>query len=191
MPRLNGSWMTRAPSFAATAAVRSVEPSSITTTSSPGSKARMSRITVPMASSSFRAGTIATRRRAAGVAAAAAGLASSDVDDIPRADQPEQPARTVDVRVLVEDALPCARAHRLSQAGIVEELAIGVDGLLRARDDEQFAAGLEPAVDALVRVRDDRGRAGGQLERPRGRGRGDGRVRPPRDVEVDARGRDG
>src|SRR5437764_7406343 len=64
MPRLNGRRSTRAPWARATSAVRSAEPSSITTISKPASKARISSTTRPMQSSSLRAGTIATRRRA-------------------------------------------------------------------------------------------------------------------------------
>src|SRR5918996_3549200 len=128
MPRLNGSRTTWAPAPAATAAVRSVEPSSTTTTSSPGSKARISRTTPPIAPSSLRAGTIATPRSARGGEPPAPGLASSDVDDIPHPDQLEQPPRPVDVRVLVEHALARAGSHRLGRRRIVEQLTVGVRG---------------------------------------------------------------
>src|SRR5215211_8740334 len=190
MPRLKGSRTTWAPAFAATAAVRSVEPSSTTTTSSAGSKARISRTTPPIASSSFRAGTIATPRSARGGDAAAAGLASSDVDDIPHPDQLQQSPRPVDVRVLVEHALARPCAHRLGRARILEQLPIRLDRLVRARDDEQLPARLEPALDALVRVRDDRGGAARQLEGPGRGGHRHGRVRAPREIEVHARRRD-
>src|SRR5215213_3235592 len=146
MPRLNGSRTTCAPAAAATAAVRSAEPSSTTTTSKAGSKARISRTTPPMAPSSLRAGTIATPRRARGGEEAAAGLASSDADDIPHPDQLQQPLRAVHVGVLVEHALAGARAHRLGRAGVVQELAVRVHGLFGAVDDEQLAPRLEPAL---------------------------------------------
>src|SRR5438874_581215 len=62
MPRLKGRRSTRAPFAAATCDVASTEPSSTTTTSRPGSKARSSSITRPTLCSSFNAGTIAIRR---------------------------------------------------------------------------------------------------------------------------------
>src|SRR5439155_7943515 len=62
MPRLKGSRSTRAPFAAAAPDVPSTEPSSITTTSRPGSNARSSSITRATLCSSFNAGTIATRR---------------------------------------------------------------------------------------------------------------------------------
>src|SRR5207248_7753667 len=58
-------------------------------------------------------------------------------------------------------------------------------------DDAQLALGLEPALDAVERVRDDGGAAGGELEESRRGRRLDFRVRAPRRVHVDARGRDG
>src|SRR5712691_9892279 len=61
MPRLNGRRTTCAPRSAAIPAVRSVEPSSITTMSKPGSRSRISSITRPTVSSSLSAGTIAMR----------------------------------------------------------------------------------------------------------------------------------
>src|SRR5829696_1535160 len=62
MPRLNGRRTTRAPAPSAAADVPSREPSSMTTTSSSGSTARISSITEPTDAASLYAGTMATRR---------------------------------------------------------------------------------------------------------------------------------
>src|SRR5690349_20421324 len=75
MPRLNGSRRTRAPRTRAARVVPSVEPSSTTTTSSPGSNARISSMTLAIASSSLSAGTIATRRSSRSLGSAAGGAA--------------------------------------------------------------------------------------------------------------------
>src|SRR5262249_20779958 len=160
MPRLKGRRITYAPRAEATSAVRSVDPSETTTTSSPGSTARSSSSTRPRLRSSLNAGTIAIRFTAASGAEPADGALSTSVDT--RLDsQPhelQQPPRTVAVRVLVEDALACAAAELLGLPRVVEQLAVGRDRLVRVVDDEQLAARLEPALDAVVRVRDDRRR---------------------------------
>src|SRR5918996_53990 len=178
IPRLNGSRTTCAPAAAARTAVRSTEPSSTTTTSSPGSKAWISRTTPAIAPSSLCAGTIAMRRSDVWGALERARVESSDADGIPDSDQVEQSPRPVDVRVLVEDALAGAYAHRLGCSRVVEQLAIGLHSLVGAGDDEQLAPGLEPALDALVGIGDDRRTAGGELERPRSRRAGHRRMRP-------------
>src|SRR3954469_905449 len=59
MPRLNGSLITCAPARAATCAVRSVEPSSTTTTSKSGACVWMSPIVPAIAPASLYAGTMA------------------------------------------------------------------------------------------------------------------------------------
>src|SRR5215208_6350959 len=64
MPTLYGRRATRAPARSASAWVPSVDPSSMTRISSPGSTARISSITRAIVGASFRAGTIATRRTA-------------------------------------------------------------------------------------------------------------------------------
>ena len=64
MPRLNGSLSTIAPACSAASAVRSVEPSSTTTTSKSGSAAWISPITAAIESSSLSAGMITIRRTA-------------------------------------------------------------------------------------------------------------------------------
>src|SRR4051812_1389986 len=71
MPRLNGSRTTSTPAFAARAAVPSVEPSSITTISSSGSKARSSDTTASIEPASLYAGTIASRCKPASRGSAA------------------------------------------------------------------------------------------------------------------------
>src|SRR6266550_5648435 len=194
MPRLNGRRITWAPAARAIAAVRSAEPSSTTTISMPGSNARISAITPAIAPSSLNAGTIA-RHRASPIEAVAAGAdivgASSATGAHRRRpfqpDQLEQLLRPPPVGVLVEGALARAAAQLLGLPTIVEQLTVGLDGLVRARHDEQLAARLEPALDPLVRIRHDRRTAAGELERPaRGR-RVDRRVRAPRDVQVDSR----
>src|SRR4051794_8946581 len=197
MPRLNGSRTTCAPCSAATLAVPSPDASSITTTSIPGSNARSSSTTRPTFSSSFRAGTIASRRRRESRSttepAGAAGAVASSATDRHRGastDELEDPSRAMGVRVLVEDALACATAQLLRRTRIGEQLAIGGERLVGVRDDAQLRPGLEPAVDSLHGIRDDRGAGGGKLERTRRRGRNHGRVRATCDVEVDPRARD-
>jgi hypothetical protein len=61
MPRLKGSGSTSTPRAAATALVPSVDPSSTTKIFRPGSAARISSITRPIACSSLKAGTMAIR----------------------------------------------------------------------------------------------------------------------------------
>src|SRR6266511_474768 len=197
MPRLNGRRTTYAPRSAATPAVRSVEPSSTTTISKPGSKARISSITRPTVSSSFRAGTIARRLSSASRARTAsrggAGTSASSATRRHRrrdAGALEDLQRPVRIGVLVQDALPRAPAHRLCPAGIVEQLPVRRERLVGGRGDAELGSGLEPPLDALLRIGDDRGAGGGELEwaaRRRGIHR---RVRAARDVEVDARARD-
>src|SRR5262245_37953680 len=92
------------------------------------------------------------------------------------ADQLEQSPRAINVPVLVERPLACGTAQLLGTARVVEELRVGVDRLVRGRDDEQLPAGLEPAVDSLVRIGDDRRSGHRQLERACRRGGGNGRV---------------
>src|SRR5439155_20939246 len=176
MPRLNGSRSTVAPAAAAISGVRSTEPSATTTISKPGSKARMPSITSAIEASSFRAGTIAQRLSSAANRGSRA-----------EPEQLEHPLGPPLVGVLVEDALARPPPQLLGLGRVGEQLAIGGDGLVRVVHDAALASGLEPALDALVRVRDDRGRARRELERPAGRGRVHGRVRPPRDVQVDPR----
>src|SRR5213595_883187 len=122
MPRLNGRRITWAPLAAATAAVRSVEPSETTTTSRPGSSARSSSSTRPTLRSSLKAGTIAIRFTVARGAAGVAGALSTSVDTSldPHADELEQPARPMAVGVLVEHALARTAAELLRLARIVE-----------------------------------------------------------------------
>src|SRR6476659_8561 len=184
MPRLNGSRSTWAPRSAATPAVRSTEPSSTTTMSKPGSNARISPITRPTVSSSFSAGTIAMRFSSPSWSATGAHRHTE-------ADELENLARAMRIRVLVEDALPRAAPHRLGRAGIAEQLTVRGQRLVRGRDHLQLRADVEPALDAFVRVRDDRRTRRRELERAARRRRVDGRVRAPRHVEVDARARDG
>src|SRR5438477_8642104 len=192
MPRWNGRRLTWAPRAAASTAVRSVEPSETTTTSSPGSSARSSSSTRPTLRSSLKAGTIAIRLTVASGAAGAAGALSTSVDTglHSDADELEQPARAMAIGVLVEHALARATAELLRLAGIVEQVAVGGDGFVRVMDDEQLAARLEPALDPFVRVRDDRRGTRRQLERPRRRRRVHARVRAAREAEIDARRRD-
>ena len=124
----------RAALLRATAAVRSTEPSSTTTISSSGSKARISSITRAMLSSSLNAGTIAIRRSAGEprVARRGAASATSATNGLRNADaeQLEQPPRAVQVRVLVECALARRAAQLLGAARVVEQLAVRRDGLV-------------------------------------------------------------
>src|SRR5580765_2385103 len=105
-------------------------------------------------------------------------------------DELENLTSAVSVRVLVEHTLPGTSPHRIRGARIIEELSIHGQRLVGRRDDPQLGADVKPALDPFVRVRHDRRTRGGELEWPaRGR-RVDGRVRAPRDVEVDPRTRD-
>src|SRR5829696_3503506 len=188
MPRLNGRLTTAAPAASARAAVTSSEPSSMTTTSRQGSKARSSATTLPTASSSFRAGTIARRRSGPGCSDTGGSGTRTCPDAEP--DEVEQLPRAMSVRVLVEDALPRPRPHRLGLRRIVEQASVRSERLIRVVDDQELLARLEPPLDPLVRVRDDRRASARQLEGPAG-GRGRyRRVRAPCDVEVDPRGGD-
>src|SRR5919197_6723130 len=200
MPRLNGRRITRAPCARATSAVRSAEPSSTTTISKPGSKARISSTTRPMHASSLRAGTIATRRlarrpsRAAGRASVAVS-ATRGLDRLRRLrGQPEEiehASRAVRVGVLVERALAGAAPQLVRGRRVGEELAVQARRLVLVVRDEQLLPRLEPALDALVGVRDDRGAGHRELERPRRRGGEEPRVGAPREVQVDPRRGDG
>src|SRR6476660_9392162 len=176
MPRLNGSRTTCAPCSAATSAVRSAEPSEMTTTSRPGSNARSSSMTPPIACSSLSAGTIAIRR-----------IDSADMRFFPQAEQCEQLARAVAVGVLVEHPLARAPAERLRLRRVGEQLAVCVRRLLGVVDHDQLGAGLEPALDAVVRVRDDRSARRCELARAARRRRVYRRVRAAGNAEVDAR----
>src|SRR5690348_12422223 len=133
MPRLNGSRITCAPRDAATSAVRSVEPSETTTTSSPGSSAFSSSSTRPTFRSSLNAGTIAIRRTAAIGAPLDDGALSTSVDTCldSEAGELEQPPRTMAIGVLVEHALARAPAELLCLTRVVEQVAVGRDGLVR------------------------------------------------------------
>src|SRR6266542_5149442 len=177
MPRLNGSRRTCAPCSRATSAVRSTEPSSTTTISNPGSNARSSSITPPIAPSSFSAGTIAI-------------LLATCGDSLQQARELEHTAGAVRIRVLVQGALARAPPELLGLRRIAEQQAVRGKRLVRVRDDEQFPAGLEPAFDSLVRIRDDRGSGSRELERAGGRRCEDRCVGAARDVQVDARGGD-
>src|SRR5438105_4934124 len=180
MPRLNGSRITCAPAAAATSAVRSVEPSETTTTSSPESNARSSSSTRTMLRSSLKAGTIAILRNAARRASPATARSCTSVDTGglgADADEVEQLLRAVAIGVLVEHALARAPSQLLRLRGIGEQLAVGRDRLVGVVDDDQLGPGLEPALEPVVRVRDDRGARRGELERTARRRRVDGRVR--------------
>src|ERR671931_934831 len=199
MPRLNGRRSTRAPCARATSAVRSAEPSSTTTISKPASKARISSTTRPMHISSLRAGTIATRRRAASPSSAAgrgsvAASATGGLDRLRRlrgqAEEVEHASRAVRVGVLVERALAGAAPQLLRGHRVGEELAVQARRLVLVVRDEQLLPRLEPALDTLVGVRDDRGAGHRELERPRRRRGEEPRVSAPREVQVDPRGGD-
>src|SRR3954447_919846 len=194
MPRLKGRRSTCAPRSAAIPAVRSVEPSSTTTISNPGSNAWISSITLATLSSSFNAGTIAIRFSSPSCANTAsrggAGTAASSAMRSHRSAEPdelEDLTSAVSVRVLVENTLPGTSPHRLRSARIVEQLSIRGQRLVGRRDDPQLGADVEPALDPLVWVRDDRGARSRELEGPARRRRVDGRMRAPRDVEIDPR----
>src|SRR5271169_2955686 len=154
MPRLYGSRRTIAPFAAATSAVRSLEPSSITTTSSPGSNARNSSITRGTVCSSFSAGTMATRRSSPSPARAGAAAVSSAVSGTrsrrdAEVEQLQQPPCAVRIRVLVEHAHARAPAELLRLRRIREQVAVRVGRLVCVGNDDQLAAGLEPPVDPL------------------------------------------
>src|SRR5207244_8229652 len=172
MPRLNGRRTTCAPRSPATVAVPSTEPSSTTTISKSGSKARISSITRATLSSSFKAGTIAIRFRPVSRGSRVAGTASaiSATDGLRDADaeQVEQAPRPVEEGVLVERTLPGGAAHLLRPHRIVQKLRVCGRGLVGVLDDEQLASRLEPALDAFVRVGDDRRPGHRQLERAGG-----------------------
>src|SRR6185437_15940147 len=160
----------------------SVEPSSTTTMSNPGSNAWISSITRPTLPSSFSAGTMAMRFSSPSCASTAsrggAGTAASSATRCHRCTEPdelENLASAVSVRVLVEHTLPGTSPQRL----------------VGRRHDPQLGADVEPALDPFVRVRHDRCPRSSELEWP-ARGRCvDGRVRAARDVEVDPRTGDG
>src|SRR5438067_4232384 len=111
MPRLNGRRSTTARAARATSAVRSVEPSSMTTISSAGSYARISPITRATDPSSSRAGTIA--------------MARTSANGLQDADEVEYASRSVRVRVLVQHALARATPEFLGLRRIGEQLVIG------------------------------------------------------------------
>src|ERR1043166_4383330 len=119
-------------------------------------------------------------------------ILGSDTGRLPRrgeADQLEQASRPVDVRVLVEDPFAGPAAKLLGLAGVVQQRAVRLDRLVRARDQQHLALRLEPALDPSVRAGDDRRSRGRALERPRRRRARNLRVRAARDVEADpARG---
>src|SRR5439155_15649492 len=79
--------------------------------------------------------------------------------------------------------------HRPPTSTLFPYTTLFRSGLFGVRDDDHFAARLEPALDAVIRIGDDRCTAGGELERAAGRRGVDGRVRAARDVEIDARRR--
>src|SRR6266404_2057530 len=193
MPRLKGRRSTRAPRAVATAAVRSTEPSSTTTTSRPGSNARSSSTTLAIATSSFSAGTMATRRSSAKPAmtpadAAVATVSDTDAHPRPEPEQVDDLPRAVRVRVLVEHALARAPAHLLRLRGIGEQLPVGVHRLVRRRGDAELALDVEPALESREWIRDDRGAGRRKLEETARRRRVDLGMRTPSHVQVDARG---
>src|SRR5205085_7624181 len=134
------------------------------TISKPGSNARISSITRATLSSSFSAGTIATRRsgerRSRRPSRSAASCTSSATNphggSRPDSDEVEEAARAVGVRVLVERPFARAAPELLCCAGIGEQVLIGADGPVRVLDDEELAPGLEPPLDPGVGIRDDR-----------------------------------
>src|SRR6266516_3106276 len=199
IPRLKGRRITWTPRSAATPAVRSVEPSSTTAISKPGSKARISSITWPTEASSLKAGTIASRfnspsrastSRAAGAASGAGASSATGAHRGSDADEVEDLSRAVRIGVLVEHALAGAASHRFRCSRVVQQLAVGRERFVGVRDDAQLGARIEPALDSLVRIRDDGGTRRGELERTTRRGRVQRRVRTARDVQIDASARD-
>src|SRR6266849_5070935 len=151
MPRLNGRRRTYAPFAAATSAVRSAEPSSITTMSSPASNARSSSITRVIVCSSLSAGTIATRRssdkpRSDDVATGRSTISGTGRHRHAESQQLEEPPRSMCVRVLVEDPLARPPSQLLGLRGVREQLAVHRDRLVCVRDDDELAPGLEPPL---------------------------------------------
>src|SRR5438128_2717981 len=142
MPRLNGRRRTIAPWSAAISAVRSVEPSSTTTITNPGSKSRISSITRPTLPSSFSAGRIAIR----------SDTGAPRRDPGGEADQLEEPPRPMEVGVLVEDALAGPPPQLLGKARIRQQHPVRLDRLARVGDEQQLALRLEPALDPRVRA---------------------------------------
>src|SRR5712691_1104713 len=132
MPRLNGSRTTTAPAAAATSGVRSVEPSATTTTSKPGSNARISSTTRAIDASSFSAGTTAQRFSSA-----------ANGGPLAQAQELEQPLGPAPVGVLVEHALAGPLAELLGLARVAEQLPVGSERLVGVVHDDQLAAGLE------------------------------------------------
>src|SRR5689334_15712909 len=197
MPRLNGSRSTCAPASSATAAVRSTEPSSTTTTSSPGSKARISAITRPTFPASLKAGTIAIRFMPKSFALTEGGATSASSATanrrLTKLDELEQPPGARDIGVLVQRTLPRAPRELLGGGRILEQVTVRLDRPGRVLDDEELLARLEPALDSGDRVRDDRSARHRELERPGGRRRVHCCVAPARDVQAvtAARGRTG
>src|SRR5690348_6720701 len=195
MPRLNGSRRTSAPLAAATAAVRSTDPSATTTTSRPGSNALSSSMRPGSARSSFSAGTIATRRSSARPVKPAAPTAPASVSDTGacrngKAEKVGHAACAMRVRVLVEQTRARAPAELLGLSGIREQLAVDRGRLVGIGDDAKLALGVEPLLEAGDGIRDDHRSAGGELEHARCRRRLHARVRAPRDVEIDPCGGD-
>src|ERR1700688_2507388 len=141
MPRLNGSRRTHAPIDLATAAVRSTEPSSTTTTSRPGSNARSSSMTAGSAPASFSAGTIATRRRSERASSGDPVTAVSGTGPrvLPETDQIEEAPRSVRIRVPVEHALTRPPAELLRLPRIGQQLSVDLHRLVRTGDDAQLA----------------------------------------------------
>src|SRR5438270_10349248 len=162
MPRLNGSRSTSAPLAAATAAVRSTDPSSTTTTSRPGSNDLSSSMRPGSARSSFSAGTIATRRSSARPVSPAAPTAVERVSDTGacrngKAEKVEHAACAMRVRVLVEQALARAPAELLGLSGVREQVSVDRGRLVGVGDDAQLTLGIEPLLEAGNGIRDDRG----------------------------------
>src|SRR5437899_4385183 len=140
IPRLKGRRNTCAPCILATSDVLSIEPSSITTISKPGSKASSSSITWPIAPSSFSAGTIAMRRRSA-----------TGRNGLEQPGELEHAASAVRVRVLVECPFARAASELLGLWGFAEQGAVLSEFFVRVRHDEQLKAGRELTISPLVR----------------------------------------
>src|SRR4029079_2236744 len=196
MPRLKGRRTTTAPAATAAFVVSSLDPSSTTTTSIPGSKSWISETTAPIAASSSNAGTTATIRgltRAPGRRPLGGWRLTEDVSHVHRRlelEEPQHQPGAVAVGVLVQDALSRAGAPRGGLARVVEEHVVRLERRLCVVHDEQLLTRLEPPLDPRVRVRDDRRAGRGELERPARRGALDRRVHAPGQVQVDAGGRD-
>ena len=106
-------------------------------------------------------------------------------------EEAEHLAGPMRVGVLVEDALARPSAHRRGAGRVVQQAVVRVERDVGVLDDDELLAGLEPPLEPAVRVGHDRRAGRGQLEGPARRRAVDGGVRAPRDVEVDARCRDG